>query len=203
MSLVRPTQEDVDASTNSTISRIKKHGEKLMPLLEDEPGKIANSSASPVEKNQRLFWLVQEISNYVAPLTPCSKGCSHCCKMAVGITDYEADLIGKHIGVKPREVRIHPAKLKSMVQDYNGVSCPFLKKGVCSIYEVRPLACRTHYNLSAYATICDLNHKPPFTIPNLNFSTLWSAHVEINAGTYNFGDIRHYFPDGFHTEQEL
>lgn len=69
----------------------------------------------------------------------CKKGCNHCCHYQVLITKQEASLISEYTGVKPKI----PKRARDLFS--NPDPCPFLKKGICSIYPVRPLACRGYF----------------------------------------------------------
>jgi len=85
----------------------------------------------------------------------CKKGCSHCCHQPVAITPQEAALIGDYIGRKPSKPR-H--------QKYDRESrdpCPFLKDNACSIYKVRPIACRTFFTYDdvEFCKVGDVNHR--------------------------------------------
>jgi Fe-S-cluster containining protein len=96
---------------------------------------------------------------------PCKKGCSHCCYMRVAVSEPEAQLIMKYVdsnNVQP-DLTLARAQLASLpddsdeaVQNTNAGDwwyqhmptdvrrCMFLENEVCSIYSVRPLACRNH-----------------------------------------------------------
>lgn len=167
---------------------------RLHRLL-DAAQEMPSIQASVAEKNKTLVMLVQEAASILHDVTPCKKGCSHCCYQAVGIATYEAAAIGKYIGVTPVTLT-QKFENPSVMQERNkGVACVFLKEGKCSIYEVRPLACRTHYNLSEYPELCDIANING-TVPNMNFSAVWNAQVAINMGTSVFDDIRQFFPNG-------
>ena len=71
-----------------------------------------------------------------------SKGCSHCCHMDVQITALEADYIYLATGIP------HNPDAKLTIN--HKTSCPFLSNtGFCTIYDYRPLFCRTYHALSA------------------------------------------------------
>ena len=71
--------------------------------------------------------------------------------------------------------------------------CTFLKNSVCTIYPVRPLACRTHFNLSDDPSLCDIVNKPGAEVPYFNFTAL---HVPFAQSFLEepFADIREFFP---------
>lgn len=64
----------------------------------------------------------------------CRKGCSACCELQ-SVNQLEAHLIRTHLQSLSLKVNnIYP----------NENRCPFLLEHSCSIYEARPLICRTH-----------------------------------------------------------
>ena len=75
------------------------------------------------------------------------RACANCCKTTPPLyTPYDMKRIAKHLGISASYF-----KMKYTIQDINGeyigisVPCPFLDKDhSCSIYEVRPQACREY-----------------------------------------------------------
>ena len=151
---------------------------------------------SAVEDRADLLKIVSKFVQLTAPISACKSGCSHCCKMAVTITSDEAASIGEAIGVVP--LRPPPVvDQEATVAKHMNTVCPFLKSNVCSIYEHRPVACRLHFNISAYPVVCDTINFPGNDVPNYNFEDLWFAvgAVSYLSGAYP-ADIRDFFPDG-------
>lgn len=86
----------------------------------------------------------------------CKAGCSFCCSLYVSATASELLLIEGHIAALPRAARlVAAAKVadafvraqgKTMqVRDRARVPCPLLtEQGLCGIYPVRPLTCRSY-----------------------------------------------------------
>lgn len=104
----------------------------------------------------------------------CAKGCHYCCFQHLFISTPEAMGIGHYlrstlddegladvrnrcieIGNKARGLGFHERYAKT-------IPCPMLRKKECSIYEVRPVACRTYHSASqrACAKGFELRHKP-------------------------------------------
>lgn len=91
----------------------------------------------------------------------CRAGCDHCCHQPVGLTPPEALAIAAHLrqALAPDELSLLAGRLAQRVRETRGLSsaerfspehpCPFLEHGRCSIYEVRPLACRGMNSLDA------------------------------------------------------
>ena len=90
------------------------------------------------------------------PAIACHKGCATCCTLRVTATAPEILLIARYIHwLEPQDSRMNlakrAAKANPFIQGLNEAQrvklrrpCPFIIKGVCMIYPVRPLACRGH-----------------------------------------------------------
>jgi Fe-S-cluster containining protein len=91
----------------------------------------------------------------------CKAGCDHCCYQSVGVTPPEALAIRDHLRqtLPAADLATVAAHVADRNQRTRGLSsderfspehpCPFLSEGRCSIYEVRPLACRGMNSLDA------------------------------------------------------
>ena len=91
----------------------------------------------------------------------CRAGCDHCCYQIVGVTTPEALAILDHLSqtASDPELEAVSARVAASRARTRGLSaaerfspdhpCPFLQSGRCSIYEVRPLACRGMNSLDA------------------------------------------------------
>ena len=89
----------------------------------------------------------------------CSKGCSHCCHMWVSVSAPEALVLAARLRTEGRDLAPILAKAKltqDMDFDARGrfvAPCPLLGDDHgCSVYDARPLACRTA--TSADADVC-------------------------------------------------
>ena len=91
------------------------------------------------------------------PAPDCQAGCAHCCHLRVEATDPEIFRIAQHLRSLPPAVqahmtnalRQHGAQVQAQAQ--GGAprpACAFLADNRCSIYEVRPAACRKAHSLS-------------------------------------------------------
>lgn len=85
----------------------------------------------------------------------CAKGCSFCCHTNVEVTILEAIAVAHHVGRRadlaasalataPKVARMPP-----WIRYDLRIPCAFLREGACSIYDVRPRACRAHVSYSA------------------------------------------------------
>lgn len=198
-----PVEESVKANED----KLRPHFEEIGRLLFTESLEVIDMDIPPDAKQERLQSIADRLAEIVYPATACSRGCNHCCSMAVGITEYEATRIAKFLGIEARTLpkmtlAMAAVARETIVEKYMNVQCPFMKKRECSIYEVRPLACRTHFNISAFPQLCDTINNPGSEVPNLNFTPLWAASATVSLNG-SFGDIREYFPDGARTEIQL
>ncbi len=118
---------------------------KLLPWLE-----------SHANKNVHLHKVMNRIyndmdyfmTNEIVPLTVCTKGCAHCCKVPVQVSLLEADYISSKTGVKIQLVSKNRYTMPQSVDTY----CPLLDQatGICSVYQYRPLACRLFATIDSY-----------------------------------------------------
>jgi Fe-S-cluster containining protein len=101
-------------------------------------------------------WTAEMIRRYQAHLM-CRKGCDLCCQRKFSVSAVEAYKIASLFHELPATVQRAVRKRKQ--------SCSFLVKGACSVYESRPIICRTyglpslHRNEKAEGEIswCELN----------------------------------------------
>jgi len=96
--------------------------------------------------------------------------CANCCKTTPPLyTTKDVKRIARHLGISPKQF-----KNKYIIEDINGdlvgirVPCSFLNEdNTCSIYEVRPMACRTypHTDDPAFVSRPDMNHQNTIVCP--------------------------------------
>jgi hypothetical protein len=101
----------------------------------------------------------------------CHSGCSHCCYQAVGVSVPEVFAIYAHLRATRAEGELEAMvrRIRNMDDKTRGLTsaerlspelpCPFLESERCSIYEVRPLACRGANSLDAAA--CERTLRDP------------------------------------------
>lgn len=189
-----PTQEQVDASAQSHIDRLMKYQREIEGALRDA-AKVPGLPRSTEWKAARLAALRDKLVGIVAKESCCREGCSACCHMATAISTSEAKVISKHTGLPFNDVEFDLPDRSEQVKKYMGVPCPFLKDNRCSIYEVRPSACRANFNISDYPEICSITEAPGRTVPNLNMQALWYAEAAVALEKYDtVADIREFFP---------
>ncbi len=100
---------------------------------------------------QKLIDLVDELtamlSAYYSKHLVCRAGCSGCCHHHLSVFPVEAGAVREALEALPAEIfkRIESQALDALDKELRGepVACPLLVDDRCSIYESRPLICRT------------------------------------------------------------
>ncbi len=80
-------------------------------------------------------WTAEMVQRY-KPHLMCRKGCDLCCQRKFTVTAVEAYNIARRFRELPSSTQKAIRKEKT--------SCAFLIKGACSIYDQRPMICRTY-----------------------------------------------------------
>ena len=148
--------------------------------------------------DQRLEKYFLEHKNYIQ----CKKGCSFCCEKGdYPITQMELEyLMQGYIALSDNEKQIVQKNIKTIKK---GGACPFLINQECSIYQYRPIICRTH----GLAYLCRKNLvKVPFCVHNdKNYSEVfYNGEITINPvlenldttsvlKEFNYGEIRNLY----------
>jgi Fe-S-cluster containining protein len=153
---------------------------------------VVKENSSTKSKVWKLYLLADELMKLAAPHIACGRGCASCCKMNVMISVAEADRIGNTIGRKPANVvasRFHAGA------EFVGVPCPFLNDDSCTIYQDRPLVCRTHSNFDKSAYWCAPDKMNDHEMPMVTFDGLRTALGKIaqTNALVVYADIRDFF----------
>jgi Fe-S-cluster containining protein len=91
----------------------------------------------------------------------CRKGCSACCRTHTTIPVYPLELTGITWYATERVQAPHREKLKQRLKRYKESSvCPFLIDDDCSIYPLRPMACR---QFNVFDRACDRGEDAYYT----------------------------------------
>lgn len=114
--------------------------------------KFAEVAASPVDLAARVFDVFERSARHGAPLDriACKKGCAYCCHGMVAITAVEAFAIAARVTTggpgmiaQFRERAARVAGKSALDRLGAKLPCPLLgSDGACSVYDVRPVACR-------------------------------------------------------------
>lgn len=182
-------QSEVEASQLKAKETFEKIG-RLMPIaLKDQEEQFAKTytkhKGNAFSKLQYLYDFMDDISTFVGNCVPCKKGCTHCCHIPVSISELEIEYITKQTKIKRSKIS----------QAINDSPCPFLKKGACSIYKVRPFVCRQHVMLDESPKWCHLDVCNEITITQLKFTEVDKFYVLLlhDCGKNNRLDIREAF----------
>jgi Fe-S-cluster containining protein len=181
---------------------LRLEGTKIAALVH-AAARLARASMPADRKRQQIVHIAAELSRAITPRTACARGCSECCHMNTSLSGHEARKIGRYVGREPRRLGRERSRGPTLADElrvrFTGVPCPFLEAGRCSIYPVRPIACRTHHTMRDDETGCrlrlDAQGRAINPTPSLDVSAIGIAAAAIFAGE-DFGDIREYFPPG-------
>jgi hypothetical protein len=174
----------------------EKHGARFQQLMM-EAMRLLDLPRNLDWRAKRMLEITDELAAMVTPLAPCKKGCSHCCYQMIAISSWEAAQIAKVTGKKIASFDGYNPEEDSreeMVKKYTGKVCPFLVNKECSIYEVRPLICRSHISVADDPIPCDIKNNPGAKVPYFNMSDLNMIQGFLFIGANcKFGDIREFF----------
>lgn len=164
----------------------------------DLPKRIRKiSKSSPIDALKAVYEYIDRFFSGAKNIVACKKGCANCCHGRVWITQLEADLIAKTQDLQVPRVDDNTDEKTFPLRDSNR-PCPFLSVDqACTIYNVRPLVCRTHFNFELTNELCQYKnadiamplldrHK---TIPGVIDAIDEATQVHGGGG----GDIRRYF----------
>jgi len=153
---------------------------------------IVGARTSPKEGRIRaLYQLAEDRGRAIAMEAPCKRGCAHCCHIGVTVSETEARLIAKASGRRVTHVPMTTFSHRQIL-DYEN-PCPFLRAGECSIYENRPLACRTQCSADVDSLLCELVPEVEIPVPYFDLTPLKAAFVAV-CGNDVYADIRDFFP---------
>ncbi len=130
-----------------------------------------------------------EIQGEGLPSLACHKGCATCCTLRVTATAPEVLVIGRYIrwsagALREMEIdlveRIYAADAKTRGLDEGDrvklrLRCPYIHKGNCLIYQVRPLACRGHASYDVRACVEAAGGRTaevPYSLPHMTVRSL-------------------------------
>ena len=168
---------------------------------------------------QRVVWLHRAQDRVgeavqAAGVSPCREGCAHCCRIPVLVTAPEARAIGRATGrtpvaspagavmAKPGE-RLEAVQARLLEQrerllgTVSGTPCPFLVDERCSVYNVRPSACRLHVSIDDTSDPCDTGPDGTRTVRAAYLNTHQHLAFAVAAlGIHQpVADIRAFFRD--------
>lgn len=172
----------------------QRHGPALQQIHR-EVSTVASAKVSPQNRIRRLRFLAGQWSALTSSAGACRAKCTHCCHIGVVVPQEEAELIAKAIGVATsphaQTYGIHDAK--DAGGEFFGKPCTFLTDKGCSIYEHRPLVCRTLVNMDADDLLCQLVPGSAIPVPYAS-SIFLQGLFALLTQTQRFADIRQWFP---------
>ncbi|MGZ8175684.1 MAG: YkgJ family cysteine cluster protein [Methylobacter sp.] len=139
-------------------------------------------------KLKLLYDFMDNIYQYVNKNTPCKKSCNHCCYYNISVSELEIQYIESSNNIKRNQSH-------SIVSDFHGTPCPFLKEGCCSIYNSRPFVCRRHVSLGSSDNWCKVEVANKHEFPLLSFSEIDKSYDFLvnESGLNQRSDIRQLF----------
>lgn len=197
--LIENPEKDITLAVESAHRNVKRLMAEMPGELEgaDErlPRTIANSGLDTLGQLQELHTLSVGLFEAMRPFTACKQQCSFCCHYAVSVYPIEAELIAKSLGL-PRP------SMPARGRNAHGRACTFFTKdGCCSIYEVRPMACRQHSMLTSTNYWCHPARSLDQRVPMPQLSGVKEAFDDIvsrdgRSQSQDLRDIRDYFEHG-------
>jgi Fe-S-cluster containining protein len=170
---------------------------ELKAFVEALPQRIAKKNARPAIKLKEILLTADRLYSYANGFAACKKGCSYCCHLSIPIYAFEARFIGESIKVNPVELK------HNIRRDSNKFSektpCTFLVNNECSIYENRPLACRTLVNFDIDNYYCQFENwnSPENAVPKPTIHPILFAYKQLAESSNSvIADIRDFFPNG-------
>lgn len=154
-----------------------------------------NGNYKDLSKLKKFFTYVDLINSNIEDFIVCQKGCAFCCKIPVQISELEVKYIERNTKYKRQDIK------DINVNEY----CPFLDKtkGICSIYEFRPLVCRTFFTFDnpSYCEEGKKKHIVSSLDTNPHIVSLYALLLDnTNCMPYQ-KDIRNYFSNNLIKEK--
>lgn len=148
----------------------------------------------------KAIWLKQmmvTLDKATQGISPCKAGCSHCCYMATNVTYQEAQTISKATGKRLKALGHGSDRVTDdeNIKRFEGTPCPFLVDNQCSIYAIRPFACRVHYSVDSDNLLCKIVPGESIRAPTLNTLQFTAMHL-LSYGdplSVKYADIREFF----------
>ena len=187
----------LEASRQAAIERSDAFLAALPPelnALDDQiEAVLGRENASPKSKLGKVYRLADAAAAAAEPYVACRKGCSACCKMNVSISSLEAERLAVMSG---RKVQTLQQPINHEEGRFAGVPCPFLSEDVCSVYDVRPYACRVHFSFDQDSYWCQPERAYVADMRMVQLGRAGAAYTAIALKTKlgGFADIRDFFP---------
>ncbi|WP_346319361.1 YkgJ family cysteine cluster protein [Chitinophaga sp. YIM B06452] len=94
--------------------------------------------------------LIRTSKSFKKSVISCRRGCSFCCRILINISEIEATILADYCQENGIEISKNYLEEQMRLDEKAFLSskvsrCIFLKDHECSVYAVRPLACRRYY----------------------------------------------------------
>jgi Fe-S-cluster containining protein len=183
-----------EAAASQNMEAVKAASTPELDSLRRQLRRAQTPAVPAASKVIRLRHIAGQWSTIFSSKTACSSGCSHCCHLAVMVPKSEAKLMAKAIGIHVTE----PAEKLDLEGASDGTAflgepCTFLVDNRCSIYDHRPMMCRTLVNMDSVDTLCQIVKGVDVPVPYLNTVEM-KAYFAYLTQTEQFADIRDWFP---------
>lgn len=151
----------------------------------------AISDPDDIQKAHHLLMAADEIAKEmgVVNISVCQSGCAYCCKIPVDVSQIEAELISNYTNKNRNDY----SNLKKVNNKYS--YCPFLdtQKATCSIYTVRPLACRCFFTLDHYKYCAQTHTEHLIVKVGSNSKWLQINNMLLSLSQNKVADIKEWF----------
>lgn len=106
------------------------------------PDALLDAAATAWQRADKLWDTIRATPAFALGTRPaaCRKGCGWCCHQRVGAAAVE-------VLAMARSLRERPEARAALAAWRPGQPCAFLKDGACSVYDVRPLKCRSLWHV--------------------------------------------------------
>lgn len=147
----------------SVIAKLKRFNARIPATLEQDSAAIAKTlrkpRIQPLEGLAMLYALVDRYAKYRNGLVPCKSGCAYCCHSEVAVSELEADFIAQNTGATKLApfITMEGGSNSKIFHDL-AMPCPFLSAAnLCTIYERRPMMCRTYWSFEDSSDPCSFD----------------------------------------------
>lgn len=162
----------------------------------------ADRTPRPGKRIRLVLQAADAWADQLAPIAACRRGCDHCCHIPLAVTTAEARLLAQVSG-RAMSMPASATPLQNLDEamalrlsangGHDAGPCPFLQAGMCSVYDHRPVACRTHFNPDDDELLCRVVPGHPANVPYAN-----SVHIVVacllRQPDESMADIREFFP---------
>lgn len=189
------------------VKAIEELGRSNMGVVTNAYGRLREGKAKP--KIIPIYARIDMLASKSMKKVDCQKGCDFCCHYHVYVTPLEVFAIAEEVcswTIGRQNTLI--SSLRNNVEKVQGLgvaqhrtlnlACSFLQEGACSIYAVRPLACRRHH--SRNRSVCERTfHNPHSTeetprdkdqlVVSGAFETLHAEYHRIHGADHDFYEL--------------